>query len=128
MKKERSSAPVLGTCMLLCVFAVLCLTVFALLSLSTVLAEQRLLDASAEAVTAYYEAELAAQEQLARLRSGEKLPGVREQGNVVEYCIPISEQQSLQVAVDRRDWKILRWQTIAEPKPAEDHLPVWDGS
>lgn len=128
MKKERSSAPVLGTCMLLCVFTVLCLTVFALLSLSTVLAEQRLLDASAEAVTAYYEAELAAQEQLARLRSGEKLPGVREQGNVVEYCIPISEQQSLQVAVDRRDWKILRWQTIAEPKPAEDHLPVWDGS
>lgn len=128
MKKERSGAPVLGTSMLLCVFAVLCLTVFALLSLSTVLAEQRLLDASAETVTAYYEAELAAQEQLARLRSGEKLPGVREQGNVVEYCIPISEQQRLQVAVDRRDWKILRWKTIAEPKPAEDHLPVWDGS
>lgn len=128
MKKERSSAPVLGTSMLLCVFAVLCLTVFALLSLSTVLAEQRLLDASAEAVTAYYEAELAAQEQLARLRSGEKLPGVREQGNVVEYCIPISEQQRLQVAVDRRDWKVLRWQTIARTTPAEDHLPVWDGS
>lgn len=128
MKKERSSAPALGTSMLLCVFAVLCLTVFALLSLSTVLAEQRLLDASAEAVTAYYEAELDAQEQLARLRSGEKLPGVREQGNVVEYCIPISEQQRLQVAVDRRDWKVLRWQTIVEPKPAEDHLPVWDGS
>ena len=52
-------------------FAVLCLTVFAVLSLTTVQADARLAEASARAVEEYYAADCAAQEILARLRNGE---------------------------------------------------------
>ena len=51
--KERFSPPALGGSSLLVVFAVLCLTVFALLSLSTVRADGRLGDAAADAVAGY---------------------------------------------------------------------------
>ena len=68
--------PALGGSSLLVAFAVLALTVFALLSLSTVRADVRLADASAQAVTDYYAADCQAQEILARLRSGETVEGV----------------------------------------------------
>ena len=55
-KKQRLSVPVVGGSSLLVIFAVLCMTVFALLSLSTVLADGRLNQASVEAVSAYYTA------------------------------------------------------------------------
>ena len=61
-KKKSFSPPVIGGSSLLVIFSVLCLTVFALLSLSTVLADQRLEDASVKAVAAYYEADCAAEE------------------------------------------------------------------
>ena len=48
MKRNHSiSTPTVGGSSLLVIFAVLCLTVFALLSLSTVQAEKRMADASA---------------------------------------------------------------------------------
>ena len=70
-KKEAFSPPALGGSSLLVAFAVLALTVFALLSLSTVRADVRLGDAAAAAVKGYYEADVQAQEILARLRGGE---------------------------------------------------------
>ena len=54
MDEKRFSAPIVGGSSLLVIFAVLCLTVFALLGLSTVQAGGRLSEASAEAVSAYY--------------------------------------------------------------------------
>ena len=67
-KKDKGSfaPPALGGISLLVVFAVLCLTVFALLSLSTVRADERLSDASAQAVKNYYAADCKAQELLRR--------------------------------------------------------------
>ena len=52
-EKERFSTPAAGGTSLLVVFAVLCLTVFALLSLATVQADERLAMASAQAVKDY---------------------------------------------------------------------------
>ncbi|MDE6259259.1 MAG: hypothetical protein K2M42_00085 [Oscillospiraceae bacterium] len=75
-KKEGMAPPALGGSSLLVAFAVLALTVFALLSLSTVRADVRLADASAQAVADYYAADCAAQEILARLRNGEAVEGV----------------------------------------------------
>ena len=49
--KKRFSPPVVGGSSLLVIFAVLCLTVFALLSLSTVRADVRLSEASVQAVS-----------------------------------------------------------------------------
>ena len=60
-KNQRFSPPAVGGASLLVVFAVLCLTVFALLSLTTVQADVRLADASVQAVADYYAADLEAQ-------------------------------------------------------------------
>lgn len=77
-KKEGMAPPALGGSSLLVAFAVLALTVFALLSLSTVQADVRLADASVQAVTDYYAADVTAQEILARLRNGETVEGVEQ--------------------------------------------------
>ena len=69
-EKDRFSPPAVGGNSLLVIFAVLCLTVFALLGLSSVQAGGRLSDASAQAVTAYYEADCRAEEILSSLRQG----------------------------------------------------------
>ena len=91
MRKERISAPAVGGSSLLVIFAVLCLTVFALLSLSTVQAEKRMADAAAEAVADYYAADLKAQEVFARLRTGETVGGVLVDGNRYHYSCSISK-------------------------------------
>lgn len=129
-KRERFSPPAVGGTSLLAIFAVLALTVFALLSLSTVQAEKRLADASTQAVTAYYEADAEAEEIFARLRNGETCGNVRQDGDVFSYSCVISERQRLWVELRRTDgeWIVLRWQAVAGAEPLTDEtLPVWDG-
>ena len=75
---ERFSVPATGGISLLTVFAVLCLTVFALLSLSTIRADGRLAQASAQAVEDYYAADRQAQAVLAKLRGGVTPAGISE--------------------------------------------------
>lgn len=131
MKKRQTLAPpAIGGSSLLVIFAVLCLTVFALLSLSTVQAEKRLSDASANAVTAYYEADLEAERIFARLRSGERVPGVEESAGIYSYACPISEKQTLLVELQKTEgiWTVLRWQVAAQTEEISQTLPVWDGT
>ena len=138
-KREKGgfSPPALGGSSLLVIFAVLALTVFALLSLSTVRADTRLADASAQAVEEYYAADCQAQEILARLRSGE-LP-VEVQSHLEDswhtgvrytYACPISETQELQVEVIvyPEGYEVLRWQAapVGEWSPNEG-LDLWVG-
>lgn len=131
-ERERFSPPAVGASSLLVIFAVLCLTVFALLSLSTVRADVRLADASARAVSDYYAADCAAQEILARLRAGETPVGVTQADGVYFYTCPISDSQELEVAVavapDGADWTVLRWQAVpAGDWAADEGLDLWDG-
>ena len=70
-KQYSFRPPVVGGSSLLVMFCVLCLTTFAVLSLSTVRAGDRLAEASMEAVQEYYEADQEAERMLAKLRSGE---------------------------------------------------------
>ena len=65
MKKSAFSA--VGISSLLVIFAVLCLAVFALLSVSTVQAQNRLAESSREAVLGYYRADCEAETVLAAL-------------------------------------------------------------
>ncbi len=129
-KKERFATPAAGGTSLLVVFAVLCLTVFALLSLATVQADVRLGDASAKAVSAYYAADCEAQEILARLLTGEIPEDVSFEGNTFFYSCFISERQKLdvEVLVEGDSYTILRWQAVpAVAWEADDSLIVWDG-
>lgn len=131
-KQEKSgfAPPALGGSSLLVVFAVLCLTVFALLSLSTVRADSRLSDASAQAVAGYYKADAQAQEILARLRLGEKPQGVESSGDIYFYNCEISSSQELVVTVWVKDgaFEIYEWHTRATGEwTPQDRIKVWNG-
>ncbi len=128
-KQDTSSLQSFGGASLLVIFGVLCLTVFALLSLSTVQAQKRLSDSSLEAVEEYYAADLEAERILARLRAGEVPEGVAEQDGIYSYSCPVSQAQTLYAEVTQENgtWTVLRWQVVAKPAAIDDSLPVWTG-
>ena len=130
-EKDRFSPPAVGGSSLLVIFAVLCLTVFALLGLSSVQAGGRLSDASAQAVTAYYEADCRAEEILSALRQGTVPEDVeQEESGVYAYTCPISDTQTLEVRVrvNGADWTVLRWQAVSTAQwEADESLDLWDG-
>ncbi|MEG1682993.1 MAG: hypothetical protein RR295_04125 [Oscillospiraceae bacterium] len=130
MRKSGFSPPAVGGSSLLVIFAVLCLTIFALLALSTVEANGRLSLALAQSVEDYYAADCAAEEILSHLRAGEVPDGVTVQGDSYCYACPLSQTQELQVEVTLRggDYTILRWQTVSTTDwVADDSLPVFPG-
>lgn len=127
-QNQKTQFPVIGGSSLLIIFAVLCLTVFALLGLSTVHANKRLSDISIQAVSDYYAADTRAEQILAKLRAGEIPEGVSREGDVFSYACPISQYQELQVEVRSGDWKILRWQSVSTTEwQADESLNLWNG-
>lgn len=139
-RQERFSPPAVGGISLLVVFAVLCLTVFALLSLTTVQADVRLADASAKAVEDYYAADCRAQEILAGLRHGDwpQDVDVEVAGAVASYTVPISDTQELRVEVvldhllldmETDGCTILRWQAAPVGEwESDESIEIWDGT
>ena len=129
-KEDRFSPPAVGGISMLVAFAVLCLTVFALLSLSTVQAQSRLADASTRAVAEYYAADSAAVQILARLCAGDSPEEVTYQNGIYAYACPISETQVLEVEVrlSGEDYEILRWQAVPDGQEGEESgFELWDG-
>ena len=130
MNNQKKQPMLVGGSSLLVVFAVLCLTVFALLGFSTVLADQRLSNAGVEATKDYYAADTQAEVILAQLRNGDEVEGVTEVNGVYSYICPVSKTQELQVEVriDGMRWEILRWQTVSTVEwSQEETISVWDG-
>lgn len=129
MKKEGNSLSLLGGSSLLTIFSVLCLTVLALLSLTSVTARQRLSDSAISSVEAYYAADTQAEVIFARLRNGETVEGVEREKEIYRYQCPISENRTLFVTLEKDGdtWQVLRWQEVANPLQIDDNLPVWDG-
>ncbi len=136
--RTRVSVPMSGASSMLVIFAVLCMTIFAILSLSTVLADSRLADASAAAVEDYYEADGKAEEVLAQLRGGiepEDLELQVLENNAEEkvyyYHLPVGEKQELLVVVgvSGEDYHIYQWQTVSTVDWQNDEsIKVWDGT
>lgn len=129
-RTEGGTAPLVGGSSLLTIFAVLCLTVFAALSLATATADARLSQKSADAVREYYAADTAAEEMLARLRAGETPEGVAVSGDAYAYAVPISETQELRVELTRTDktWVVTRYQAVYTGDWTPDTgLGLWDG-
>jgi len=129
--RDRMPIPVTGASSLLVIFAVLCLTVFALLSVSTAEAYKRLTDASVKAVTGYYEADSEAELIFAKLRGGESVSGVMVSGDKYTYSCAISPTQALEIELLNQSdsWLVLRWQAVPiEVNEYDDSLSVWDGT
>ena len=96
-------------------FAVLCLTVFALLTLGTVQADRRLSDASLKASLDYYAADVRAETIFAQIREGDIPKNVTVEDNIYAYSCPISDRQVLMVQLSREgsSWKVLQWQAVS---------------
>lgn len=137
MAKRGTSGPpaAVGGSSLLVIFAVLCLTVFALLTLSTAAADSRLSQDAADAVEAYYQADSQAEALWARLRGGEQPEEVTETmedagSTLYKYTVPISQEQELQVCLRLKDgtWTVVQWQAVSTADwQADEDLTVWDG-
>lgn len=130
-KRKGLSPPAVGGASLLVVFAVLCMTIFALLSLSTVQANQRLTQAYVQSVKDYYAADCAAQSVLARLRAGEQPEGVTKNGDVYSYTCAVSDSCVLEaeVRIQEGECTILRWQTVpSQTWEASTDIELWPGS
>ena len=113
----------------LMIFAVLCLTVFAVLSLSTAKAGDRLSLGTQKAVQAYYSADNQAEQILAALRRGEHPEEVREMDGTCYYSCPINERLSLfvSVAVEGDSYSVLRWQAAVDESMITETQELWDG-
>jgi len=127
--KEHFSISTLGGTSLMMIFAVLCLTVFAVLSLSTAKVGDRLSQSTQDAVQAYYAADSEAEQILAALRRGDYVDEVEENGFMYSYRCPINERLSLYVEVEIKDdtYNILRWQAAVDESMISEAQEVWDG-
>ena len=115
MKTKRFFPPLIGGSSLLVIFAILCLTVFAILALSTAKAEQKLSQISANAVSAYYQADADAELIFSEIRNGNVPENVSFENNVYSYSCQISSNLFLNVEITFNDgkWLVLSWQTVS---------------
>ncbi|MBR3705667.1 MAG: hypothetical protein IKM19_01735 [Firmicutes bacterium] len=133
MNKEKNGFrfPVMGVSSLLIIFSVLCLTVFAILSVSTASAGSRLSEKAAQSVTDYYAADSQAEKTISALRSGEIPEGVSTDGNMYSFTCPASDTLELQVKVriSGSDYEVLQWQMVSTADWQNDEsLNLWDGN
>ena len=128
MSKKGRGITLTGGSSLLVIFAVLCLTVFALLTLSTVKADLRLADAAVQSVVDYYRADCEAEEILSQLRAGKLPEGVAKEGTVYTYTCTVSDTQALSVIIEMEGnlYSIKQWKLVstAEWNP-EEYIEVW---
>lgn len=128
--RKRISIPAFGGSSLLVIFAVLCITLFALLGLSTAQAGARMTDNAAQAAAAYYAADLEAERILARIRQGDVPEGVSSDKDIYSWSCPVSQRQRLDVEIrmDGSSYEILRWQLVSTTNwVADEDLKVWQG-
>lgn len=130
-KKTTIPAPVGGSSLLV-IFAVLCFAVFSMLVLATVKADERLADASYEAVMDYYAADFEAERILGQLRAGIVEDGVTQSDNYYSYECPVNDTQQISVVVEvtGKDYVVHQWkleETVQwEPEEYLDLLDIED--
>lgn len=149
-----SRGAMVGGASILTVFAVLCLAVFALLTLLRAESDLRLSRKTAEATEAYYQADSQGEKRLAALlptfqQSLGKTQGERDeameaaakqqegdydrQSEEITFRIPVSTGQFLTVVVKATDrnpyYEIVTWkeENRSEYDPQQS-LPIWDGA
>ena len=116
MKNNSKRFPaIVGPSSLIVIFAVLCLSVFSILTLSTAKAQERLSTVSAESIKNYYKADSEAELILSKIRNGQTPPEVNVTDNVYSYECPITETLFLQVEVMLEDgkWTVVRWESVS---------------
>ena len=124
-----------GGASIIMLFSVLCLTVFAVLSLVSANSQSRLAGKVADTVSAYYEADLRACEIIDEIKSGNFDHAKPQPGSVgaplYAYSVEIDAVQCLDVvvAVSDDEAKVMTWKVRSTaPWVPEDSHESWDGS
>ena len=140
MKKGGIGA---GSASIVLIFAVLCLTVFAVISLSSAIADSALVEVEATLLKSYYEADTLAEHILAELLEADVVPGEIRGVEIlsgwdwdldvetVSYLCPISEKKELYVTIAFYDGvcDILTWRMrdIGGWEPDDGGMSLWPG-
>lgn len=150
MAGKRLSGINAGLSSIVMVFAVLCLTIFAVLSMVTAKSEKRLVEKSAASVENYYTADSACEAILGqiykawkgcssledmktKLSGMDKMPEdlymtIVNERLFISYSQKVDENQSLQVglAADTQDFQIKAWQLARTGEwNIDEHIHVW---
>lgn len=126
MKEKKASYPPinLGTSFMLVIFILLCMVIFAVLSLSSALKDYDYSKQIADRTSAYYEACNKAEEIYAKTETE------KHNEDFIEYSVPINESEHLQVTLKRcssaeNNYFVHSWLQISTQEwTADDTLPV----
>lgn len=129
-----------GSASLILIFAVLCLTILALVSFASASAGKTMTDASARAVKSYYAADTLAEQILAEILEADTVSssicGIEVitcravDKRYITYSCPVSERKELhvEIAVFEDTYDILKWQLRDTGEwEAESRTSVWSG-
>ena len=108
-----------GAVSLVMIFCVLCMAVFAVLTLATAVREQGLAELTAQRAAEYYEADRQAAEIAAALIAGEAVEAdvsyeLTGEGAVASYVVPAGGELLLEVRLllTGSEYEVLAWRTI----------------
>lgn len=153
-EKSRKIAMGVGYVSVMLIFAVICLTIFAVLSFKAAMSTDSFNERSGDFLRQYYAADTKAKETLSKLNdsmleargsmffeeefqaSASELDGVTVKrsadGYAASYVVPINDRQELAVDIlfdNDGKYKIEQWQSRDVGfDDTESHLGVWDGS
>lgn len=126
-----------GSASIVLVFAVLCLTIFALITFTSAQNDMALVQAEKQLVTGYYLADTRAEYIVYGLSVGGEVDVEINRewdddigANVASFSCPISDKQELyvQVALYEHDYDILSWRMRGTGAwEADDSILVWPG-
>ena len=126
MREKKTTYPPIniGTSFMLVIFILLCMVIFAVLSLSSALKDYDYTKQKADRTRAYYEACNEAEEIYAKIETENHTE------DSIEYSVPINENEQLQVTLKRHsdtenNYCIQSWLQISTEEWTADHtLPV----
>ncbi len=155
MNKQNKSLKIanlgIGYTSIMIIFALVCLVIFAVLSLKAAASDESLNKRSGEYLKEYYAADNSAKQKLCELDelafkaesseffsesfqelAEEKGYSVRmaREGCSVDYSVPINERQEIAVSVIFKatgEYEITLWKSRTISLENDDHLNVWDG-
>ena len=119
-----------GVVSLVMIFCVLCMAVFASLTMVTAQREHTLAAVTADRAAAYYEADRMAVKTVAAIARGESPAGVSVSGDVASFSVPAGGDTLLMVEARRTEdgCRILQWKTVFSGQwETEDRIEVWSG-
>ena len=120
-----------GAVTLVMIFCVLCMAVFAALTLMTAKREAALTEITAQQAQAYYEADRLATEKAAALARGEVPEDVTLSGETASFTIPAggSLRLEVQARLDESGCTVQKWSTVYDGDwETDDSIEVWGGA